>query len=74
MVPDRQKVWTDGMGINARKPQSSGICKQLRRTPDCTSAPLFFAKFESIISKLSSSQISFLYLVSVAEQVGFSLT
>ena len=35
---------------------------------------LYFLLFESIVSKLATSESSFFWIVSVAEETGFSLT
>ena len=62
----------------------SGVCKQQRRRPACSSGQsghqrslinAFVIPFlKSIISKLATSKISIFLLVSVAEQTGLNLT
>ena len=54
----------------------SGTCEQQRRRPPCASAQSdqhLCCLLKSIISKLATSEISFLQLVSVTEEAGLSL-
>ena len=56
---------------------SSVVCQQHRRRPACASAQsdqrVVIRVLESTISKLALSEISLFFLVSVAEETGFSL-
>ena len=58
---------------------SSGVCKQQKRRPVCTSVRRLISAFvihflERIISKLAIGEISIFQLVSVAEHAGLNLT
>ena len=57
---------------------SSGVWEQQKHRPACASAQsgqhFYYSLFGSIISRLAMSEISILYIVSVAEQAGLNLT
>ena len=66
------------MGLEAIKPVFRGLrttqAQSSLRIRAVWSATLLFRVLESAISKLATSEISFFYLVSVAEQAGLNLT
>ena len=60
-----------------RENLSWGVCEQQRRRSACACAQtdqrLCYPRFESIISNFATSEISIVYLISVAEQAGLNL-